>query len=166
MPANTPAPAIQWPEHFHPDRAPVHVVNDLFIPAPAEHIWAWLVREPLWPTWYANSKMEWVQGRSRDLALGVEFEWKTFGVGIRSCVQEFVPFERIAWNGVGLGAEVYHAWLIIPQAGGCRVLTEETQYGWGARLMHFFMPYRMFDGHALWLESLSIQACRGLPPPL
>ena len=45
MPTSTLAPAIQWPAHFHPDHAPVHVVNDLFIPAPAEHIWAWLVKE-------------------------------------------------------------------------------------------------------------------------
>lgn len=163
--ATTP-PAIHWPAHFHPDKAPVHVVNELFIPASAEHIWAWLVRAPLWPLWYANSRVDWVSGQSRDLGLGVQFEWKTFGVDIASCVQEFVPCERIAWDGKGLGAHVYHAWLIVPQPGGCRVLTEESQHGWGARLMHFFRPHRMFDGHALWLKSLSIQSQTGLPPAL
>lgn len=164
MKSSTPEPAIRWPARFHPDHAPVHVVNELFIPASPEHIWAWLVRAPLWPTWYANSQVDWVNGESRDLALGVEFQWKTFGVGIKSCVQEFVPGERIAWSGIGFGADVYHAWLLIPQAGGCKVLTEESQHGWGARLMHFLRPHRMFDGHALWLKSLSIQSQTGMPP--
>jgi hypothetical protein len=160
------APAIQWPEHFHPDRAPVHVVNEMFIPARAEYIWAWLVREPLWPTWYANSRVDWIRDQSRDLALGVQFHWKTFGVSIESCVREFVPCERIAWDGTGLGAQVYHAWLIIPQSGGCIVRTEESQHGWGARLMHLLQPHRMFDGHELWLKSLSIQSQTGMPPAL
>ncbi len=159
-------PVIHWPEHFHPANVPVHVVNEMFIPASAEHIWAWLVREPLWPTWYANSKVDWVRDKSRDLALGVQFHWKTFGVSITSQVQEFVPCERIAWDGTSLGAHVYHAWLILPKAGGCLVRTEECQHGWGARLMHFLQPHRMYDGHDLWLKSLSIQSQTGLPPAL
>lgn len=158
--------AIRWPARFHPDRAPVHMRNDLFIPAPAPVIWAWLVREPLWPTWYANSQADWIRDHSRDLGPGVHFHWKTFGVSIDSCVREFEPCERIAWDGTGFGVQVYHAWLIVPERGGCRVQTEESQYGWGARLMNLLQPQRMYDGHELWLKSLAIQAARGMPPPL
>ena len=46
---------IRWPERYHPGRAPVHVANETVSPAPAEALWAWLVRAALWPTWYENS---------------------------------------------------------------------------------------------------------------
>jgi hypothetical protein len=166
MPSPAPDPVIRWPAHFHPSKVPVHVVNEMFIPADAEHIWAWLVRAPLWPTWYANAKVDWIHDKSRDLALGVQLHWKTFGVTITSRVQEFVPCERIAWDGTGMGAHVYHAWLIIPKTGGCVVRTEECQHGWGVRVMHLLQPHRMYDGHDLWLKSLSIQSQTGLPPAL
>src|SRR5436305_835372 len=46
---------IHWPDKFHPSRAPVHVRNEIGIPAPCERVWAWLKRAQLWPSWYDNS---------------------------------------------------------------------------------------------------------------
>lgn len=163
------APArIRWPERFEPRKAPVHVSNQLYIPAPPAQVWAWLVREPLWPTWYDNARMDWspVSGQHSDLVQGSVFKWRTFGVAIESRVLEYQPCERIAWDAQGMGVNAYHAWLLQPQDDGCLVLTEESQYGWGARLLHFLMPHRMETGHALWLKSLSIQSQRGRPPAL
>ncbi|MEO6023374.1 MAG: SRPBCC family protein, partial [Burkholderiales bacterium] len=114
---------IIWPAHYQPSHCPIHVRNEIDIAAPADHVWAWLIRAPLWPTWYVNSaNVRIISITSPDLALGTTFRWKTFGVNIESIVQEFVPGERIAWNGTAFGLEVYHAWLIQKTATGCHVI--------------------------------------------
>jgi uncharacterized protein YndB with AHSA1/START domain len=159
---------IIWPKRFAPDQAPVHVSNQRFIPVPPAVVWAWLVRAPLWPIWYANSHhVRFADGAPfADLAAGSRFRWETFGVAIQSEVLEFVATERIAWSAKGFGVDAYHAWLLLPEGDGCRVLTEESQYGWGARLMNFLFPNRMSDGHDLWLKSMEIQCRQGFPPAL
>jgi uncharacterized protein YndB with AHSA1/START domain len=155
---------IRWPEHYHPRNSSVHVRNEIDITAAPETVWAWLIRAERWPAWYENSaNVRFIEGRSPDLALGTRFNWKTFGVGIDSRVQEFVPYERIAWNGVAMGIDVYHAWLIVKTADGCHVITEESQHGWMSRLSVLIFPKRMWKFHQIWLESLRDQAMAGLP---
>jgi hypothetical protein len=44
--------AIRWPDHYAPARCPIHVSNELAIEAKIESVGAWLVRAPLWPSWY------------------------------------------------------------------------------------------------------------------
>ncbi len=157
--------AILWPTHFAPPSCPLHVRNELRIPASPERVWAWLVAATLWPTWYVNSAhVRILQGNGSDLAQGTKFRWKTFDVTITSTVLEFVPHERIAWDAHALGIEVYHAWVLRPTAEGCHVLTEETQHGWLARLGKLFMPNRMHKYHQIWLEALARQSRAGLPP--
>lgn len=165
---SSPQQRIVWPARFTPERVPVHVSNQLFIPASPAIVWAWLVRAPLWPTWYANAHhVRGVDGEAlTDLTAGSCFLWETFGVAIRSEVAEYLPGERIAWSAKGMGVDAYHAWLLMPEGDGCRVLTEESQYGWGARIVNFVLPNRMSDGHELWLKSLEIKSRQGLPPAL
>jgi uncharacterized protein YndB with AHSA1/START domain len=156
---------IRWPERYHPDRTPVHVTNEIVSPAPAEALWAWLVRAALWPAWYENSSgVEFPEGGGPDLAPGTVFRWRTFGVSITSRVKEFVAPERIAWSARGMGVDAYHAWLLEPRADGCRILTEETQHGWLARTGSLVMPRRMEKYHQVWIEALSRQAQAGPPP--
>ena len=156
---------IKWPERYHPSRAPIHVVNELTIPAPCEQVWAWLIRAPLWPSWYSNaSDIRLIDRPHSELRLGTLFTWRTFGVKLKSTVQEFVPCERLAWNGRGLGVDAYHAWLLLPRASGTHVITEETQYGALARLQSIFTPGRMKRGHQIWLEKLSANVQSGPPP--
>jgi uncharacterized protein YndB with AHSA1/START domain len=155
---------IHWPERYDPSHAPVHVANEIDVPAPPQAVWAWLIRAPLWPSWYPNASNVVLAGAAAELALGVAFTWRTFGVAIRSTVLEFEPIERIAWNAFGLGVDAYHAWEIAPTAGGCHVLTEETQYGWAARLGSVVFPNRMSKFHQIWLERLSANAQGGWPP--
>jgi len=157
---------ILWPEEDHPGRTPVHVRNELRMPAPPAVVWAWLVRAELWPGWYPNShRVRIVSGPRPDLAPGTRFRWWTFGVAIDSTVAELVPCERLAWTARGVGVRAYHAWLLRPADGGCHVLTEETQSGWAARLGSLAMPNRMHRGHQVWLETLARQAAAGPPPP-
>jgi uncharacterized protein YndB with AHSA1/START domain len=156
---------IAWPDRYHPDRTPVHVRNELVVPAPPERIWAWLVRAPLWPTWYPNAHdVRILSANEPTLRKGSEFVWRTFGVRIRSTVLEYQPPARIAWNAFGLGVDAYHAWLIEPVVTGTRILTEETQYGWGARMNAALFPGRMHKLHQVWLEELGRKAQAGLPP--
>jgi len=156
---------IRWPDRYHPDRAPVHVRNDTVVAAPAAAVWAWLVRAPLWPTWYPNShNVRLLNGNGEALALGTRFKWRTFRVGIRSTVVEFEPPSRITWDATGLGVDACHAWLIESVAGGTRILTEETQHGWAAVLNARVFPRRMRHFHQVWIEELGRRAGTGLPP--
>ena len=155
---------IKWPERYHPSRAPIHVVNELTIPASCDQVWAWLIRAPLWPSWYPNSSDVRLHDRPlTELRLGTMFTWRTFGVKLRSTVQEFIPNERLAWNARGLGVDAYHAWLLLPRPSGTHVITEETQYGALARMAKVFMPGRMHRVHQVWLEQLSARAQGGAP---
>lgn len=155
---------IAWPEKYEPARTPVHVSNTIDIPAKCDRVWAWLIRAQAWPSWYPNAhRVEFLHGNPPDLQLGTRFRWRTFGVRIVSCVRELVPPVRIAWDAQGIGVDAYHAWLLEPTEDGCRVTTEETQYGFVARLGSMLMPRRMFQGHQLWLERLRQNAMRGWP---
>lgn len=154
---------IRWPEEFSPARSPIHVRNELVMLAQPQAVWSWLVRARDWPSWYSNSKNVRIDGDAADLAQGSTFRWRTFGVSLVSRVEEFLPVERIAWNAQGLGVWAYHAWLILPTASGCTVVTEETQRGFVARTGRLLMPRRMERFHQVWLEGLEKQARQGPP---
>ena len=154
---------IHWPEHYDPQRAPVHVRNEREIAAPIERVWAWLVRAEQWPSWYPNASGVRIENGGTALALGTRFRWRTFGVAIKSEVRELEAPTRLAWDAQGLGVDAYHAWLLEPTPKGCRVLTEETQHGVVARLGARLMPRRMWEGHELWLARLAERAEAGSP---
>lgn len=158
---------IRWPAYYRPGNSPVHVKNERFIHAPPEVVWAWLIRARLWPNWYSNaSNLTFLAGGGPDdLALGTCFRWRTFWIMVQSNVLEFEPSARIAWDAKGMGVAAYHGWILTASEGGCRVVTEECQHGWGARLLHFFMPRRMSKKHHAWLAGLAKQAALGLPAP-
>ena len=156
---------IRWPSEFDPSRAPIHVRNDVVTTATPDVVWAWLVPATAWPGWYSNAHAVRIEGGGEELFQGSAFRWWTFGVPLKSTVQEFVPPQRIAWTAGGPGVWAYHTWLISPVPAGTHVLTEETQYGWVARLGNALQPRRMSNGHQVWLESLRRQAERGVPSP-
>jgi len=155
---NTQEKSIAWPPRFHPDVAPVHVSNSLEMRASPELVWRALVDAWRWPEWYPNARNVRILSGGDFLAPGATFRWTTFGATIVSEVVEFLPFERIAWTGRAIGIDVYHAWLIAPSQTGCRVRTEETQYGFLARLASRLMPQRMRTFHQIWLENLERRA--------
>ena len=146
---------IRWPDKNHPDKAAIHVSNALDMAASPEEVWACLIRATDWPNWYPNAaNLKVLDGGSDDLAPGCRFRWTTFGVTITCTVDEFEPYERLAWSAESFGMSVYHAWLITPQDDGCHVLTEETQNGVLARIAGLIFPGRMHKFHQIWLEEL------------
>jgi uncharacterized protein YndB with AHSA1/START domain len=151
--------AINWPDHFKPENCAIHVVNELEMDAPPDAVWDCLIHAAAWPEWYPNASNVTVHdapdGR---LSAGARFRWKTFGVVIDTRVEEFEPPMRIAWSAKAFGLEVYHAWLIIPLADGCKVITEETQNGILARLGQWMRPGQMHKFHQIWLENLAERA--------
>jgi len=155
------APSIRWPAKFDPARAPIHVRNELAMPVPPAAAWAVLIRASDWPGFYANARDVVIAGGGRDLHVGARFAWTTFGVRLQTVVNEFVPLERIAWTARAFGVLAYHAWLITPAQGGCRVITEETQYGLLARASRIVFPTRMEHWHQRWLEGLRDRAAGG-----
>jgi hypothetical protein len=154
---------IRWPDRYSPPKAPVHVFNELAIAASPQAVWKVLVRAAEWPGFYANASKIAVEGGGPDLAAGARFTWRTFGVDLKTEVREFEPFERIAWLAVAPGVEAYHAWLIRPAAGGCHVITEETQHGLAARAGRLIFPGRMERWHQRWLQGLARTAGGGSP---
>jgi hypothetical protein len=155
---------IRWPDRYAPANTAVFVSNQLDMNVPPGPVWEWLIRADLWPNWYPNSKnVTYLLPNKGPLRLGTAFRWTTFGTTIVSRVEEFLPCERIAWNARGRGVDAYHAWLIERTEKGCRVLTEEAQNGWLARLGNLLMPSRMGRYHQLWLERLEQQAGNGFP---
>jgi len=154
---------IRWPHQFEPARSPIFVRNELNIAAPPEAVWAWLVRATAWPSYYANSANVKLAGGGEELTLQQQFTWRTFGINLRSVVEELVPGERLAWTARGLGVWAYHAWLLEPTPGGCKVITEETQHGLLARLGSLVLPGRMHRGHQAWLVALAGKAESGPP---
>jgi len=150
---------IRWPVGRTPDESGVFVTNRISINATPEKVWSWLTYAQTWPEWYANSSNvvlpDDAEGRLKDK---MTFRWRTFGVNLVSNVFEFVPNERLAWDGKSFGVDAYHAWRIIPTETGCDVLTEETQHGFLARLGNLFMPRRMSEQHQKWLEGLKAKA--------
>ena len=133
------------------------------MPVSPEAVWPWLVRAELWPTWYPEFQDVVIQGGGPDLKPGARFRWRTFGVTLDSKIEEFVPFERLAWSARSMGIDAYHAWLIERLPSGCRVVTEETQNGWVARLNNLLRPRSTSGIHQVWLDRLLVKAKVGLP---
>ncbi len=148
---------IYWPDNFAPQNSHVHIVNCLEMDVTPQAAWAHLIDAVKWPNWYSNSKNVRISGGDENavLSLGAEFHWTTFGMNITCTVEEFQPFERLAWSSISRGMQVYHAWLILPRPNGCYVITEETQNGFISRIAARLMPGRMHKFHQIWLEGLN-----------
>lgn len=160
-----PSTVTHWPPDCLPERSPIYTWNELTLSISPELAWSWLIRAPLWPNWYSNSKRVVLENAAGpDLAVGTWFSWTTFGVRVRTVVEEFVPYERLAWRGKGLGAAGYHAWYLEPRPQGCHVITEETQHGLIPSLGRWVLRPGLLHYHQKWLEGLERMGQTGFPP--
>lgn len=155
-------PEIRWPSGLEPAAAHLHTVNALEVALAPEQIWPWLVRAARWPEHYRNCRRIRIDGGG-DLADGVAFRWWTFGVPVRTVVDDCVPRARLAWRGAGAGAIGYHAWILEPTRDGCRVITEETQRGVVPWLARPLLRRGLLHWHQRWLEGLAHVAGLGHP---
>jgi uncharacterized protein YndB with AHSA1/START domain len=158
-------PLIHWPKGLEPASADVFVHNEGWINAPPEVVWANLIDATKWPSWYANSADVRIEGGHSKLASGATFHWRTFGFRITSTVDVFQPNREIGWSVDNSSLRVHHAWLLIPDRGGTRVLTEEAQKGADAIKFRLEQPNAMYDGHDWWMSGLKARSERMAEKP-
>jgi uncharacterized protein YndB with AHSA1/START domain len=151
--------SIRFPAEYDPSRCPVHVVNTIEISASPVEVWDYLITAADWQTWQPALSNVRIQDGSHKLSQHAAFTWKADGMTIASTVKEFVPKQRIAWDGKGTGVDSYHAWLITPTPNGCRILSEETHRGMIARLLKLFAPNFTHNWiQKKWLEALAVHS--------
>ena len=148
---------INWPEQYNPkNNPPIYISNEIKISAPPEKVWNNLIRAESYPKWYEGASNVKVQ-RYKDGILRENsiFTWKTAGFEIVSKIKEFVPPYRLSWEFRNSTFVGYHAWLVIPMVdGGTKVITEEVQYGFLAKLQSIFSPDNLRKMHDKWLMGL------------
>lgn len=149
-----------WPDDMRPNDVPVHSWNELTIDAPAEAIWAVLIRAADWPSFYRNSsEVRFAAGEGPDLQEGTVWSWRTFGVRVRTRVTVFEPHRCLMWRGDQPHVHACHAWVLQPEPnGGCRVITEETQRGVVPWLARSFLRPGLHKHHQRWLEGIAATA--------
>jgi uncharacterized protein YndB with AHSA1/START domain len=156
---------IDWPEGHRPEESVFRAVNELQIPAEPEVVWAWLCRPDLWGRYYSNAKLiKHLAGPWPKLELGSRFRWLTFGAIVTSEVVSCEPGRSLAWDAKSMAGSGYHGWVLTRREGGTFVRTEETQKGFGIRLLSPVLRPMMVRLHQRWLEGLSRVATEGPPP--
>ncbi|GLQ50042.1 SRPBCC family protein [Dyella flava] len=151
-------PLIHWPKGLEPHNVDVFVHNEGWIDAPPEIVWANLIEAVQWPNWYSNSADVHIDADQQKLTKGATFHWKTFGFPVTSTVDVFEPNREIGWNVQTPTFSLHHAWLLIPERGGTRVITEEAQKGPVAINFHLEQPNAMHDGHDWWMSALKARS--------
>lgn len=127
---------IHWPTEHAVAGADIHAVNSATSTACAQRV-RHLARP--WP----------------ELRLGSRFSWITLAAPVTTTVDEYEPFERLAWSGTGPGARGHHAWLLRrAPGGGCEILTEETQHGLPVRILRPVLRPAMQRQHQRWVDAL------------
>lgn len=154
-----PAESIRWPAAYDPAKAAFFVHNRIDIQAPPEVVWDILVHVEDWPNWYAGATDLTVnQGDRGRVTAGSMVRWKTMGLKFDSYVREFEPPARFAWESRKAVIQGYHAWLLIPAAGGTRVITDESFNGFLAYMQGTFIPKKLHGLHQTFLEELKRKA--------
>ena len=156
---------IEFPEGFDPERAPFHALAERAVAAPCERVWGWLVRAPLWPSLGAACRnLEIEAGPPDVLAAGSVLRWTAFGVRLRAVVEECEAPERLAWSATGRGLRAWHGWRIEPRRAGCRVVSEQVQYGGWPAVTRLWLGRRMLRAHEAFVDGLAAAAQRADPP--
>ncbi len=153
-----PEEKINWPAEYDPARAVFFVHNQIDIKAPPEVVWDIMIDVRAWPEWYVGATNLTVRSPDERIGPGVVVSWRTMGLDFDSKVAEFTPPTRFAWESRKAVIRGYHAWLIIPTAGGCRVITDETFNGFLAYMQRMFIPGKLHGLHQTFLEELKKKA--------
>lgn len=149
---------VIWPEPFHPRISAIYGLNDIDIEAPADTVWKLLVDAENWHRYFAPENQVRILGRERELALGTRLTRVTGGCPMSLEITECPPGRRLAWattvDGDVTGSAAYHGWVITPTAGGCHVLTKETQQGpFFVEMIGQKDPGLLYRYHHEWVET-------------
>lgn len=150
---------INWPEVYKPEKANFFVHNEIDISASPENVWTILIQAETWPNWYKGAKnVQVINNDDKKLSTKTSFSWKTMGINFTSNIKEFQPYTRLSWESKKSLIKGYHAWLIILTDDGCKVVTQESQYGFLTFLQKVFMPNKLRKLHDVWLLELKTKA--------
>jgi hypothetical protein len=88
-------PGIHWPSGFSPKTADLYAHNEIVIDAPVGVVFRHIQEAEKWPDWYSNSQHVVVHSDDKLLKKDSEWDWDTFGVHIKSHINEFEVDRRI-----------------------------------------------------------------------
>lgn len=151
---------VHWPEEFDPEKASFYVYNEIDINASPETVWNILIDAKQWHTFYrgVEEPVQILDSTQEKLAEHVTFKLKTMGIRFEPTIREFIPYERMAWEINLNKLQAYHAWVIVPTATGCKLITPEAQNGFLTFLQKVFQPNKLLKLHAHWLEVIKAKA--------
>lgn len=151
---------IHWPEEFNPTKSSWYVYNEIEINAKPEVVWNILIDAKKWHTFYkgAESPIEFLDSNAKTLQNGLAFKFHTMGLHLVPVMKEFIPNERMAWEVRGNNLKAYHAWIIVPTANGCRLITPEAQNGFLTLMQKIFVPNKLLKLHDTWLKLIKERA--------
>jgi hypothetical protein len=154
----TPDPRVRWPADLRPETSPVFAHDELEAEVSPAQFWARLIDARRWHEHYPHCKRLVLHGDGDRLAPGTRFSWSTLGVRVTTVIDGFEPARYLSWSGHGVGSRGHHVWLLEPTARGCRVVTEETQAGFAARVLAPILRRALHHHHPRWLTGLAAAA--------
>lgn len=146
---------INWPKEYLPEEAPFTLTNEIQINASPQAVWKELIDYKAWPTYYQGaSPVRLADSSQQTLQADSVMIWKTMGLNFTSTIKEYEPNRRLSWESVNSNIRGYHAWLIVPQEKGCKLITEESQHGWLTFFQKTFVPTKLSRLHDDWLIGI------------
>jgi uncharacterized protein YndB with AHSA1/START domain len=151
---------INWPTQYKPENATFAVSHAIDIKAPPQVVWDIIVNAEAWPSWYQGATNVKVQNVSDGkLKADSAFSWQTMGQDFTSKIMEFNPPYRLSWESRKSTIQGYHAWLIVPSAGGgARLISDESMHGFLASMQSIFLPNKLAGLHEIWLAEIKKKA--------
>ncbi|MGF1637653.1 MAG: SRPBCC domain-containing protein [Cyclobacteriaceae bacterium] len=150
---------INWPKEFDPKISDFYVHNEIEINATPDQVWQLLIQAKDWISWYDGiQNIRFEDSIQVQLAKNTKVFWNSMGQSLNNTVVEFEPNKTLSWQFNEAKIQGYHAWVIIPTANGCRVITDESQTGKLAKLQKIFIPKKLMKQHDNWLKLLKMEA--------
>lgn len=123
---------VHWPAGYSPRTADIYSHNEVVIHASPSTVWRRLVAVEQWPTWCSTAQNVRIITSEKVLGPRSKFRWTTVGVPLECTVAQYVPNERLEYyteHTDNSGVHAYRAWLLIPVADGCKVISELVELG-------------------------------------
>ena len=151
---------INWPEGFKPAESDFFIHNEMDIKASPQVVWDIFINAAKWPE--LNKKAEGIKllnSPDGKLNSSSVFIWSPAGK-FTSTIKEFKPPYNVAWLGETDNKKItiYNAWMIIPTAEGCKVISDESQNGPKTKVEKIFAPNMVRKDLHDWLIRLKEQS--------
>jgi uncharacterized protein YndB with AHSA1/START domain len=150
---------INWPAEFDPKISDFYVHNEIEIYASPEIVWDLLINAKDWPEWYDGIQSIRFEDETQSaLSPNTKVFWNSMGQSLNNEIMDFEPYQALSWQFKEKKIQGIHAWVIVPTATGCKVITDESQTGSLAKLQKIFLPNKLRKQHDKWLILLKQEA--------